>query len=587
LMDELMPAGGAMMQVDAGEDAILPYLAAHAGAVEIGAVNGPGKVVLSGREPAVAALAAALRTDGLATRLLKVSHAFHSPDAEPVLAALAAAEARLNAAPAAIPLISNLTGAPLPGGLPGPGYWAQHARRAVRFADGVAALSGLADTFIEIGPDGTLCALGAGSVGREGRWWLPSAGPRFGDALQLARTLGQLFVRGARLDPVAIHGTVTPPAGLPTYPFQRRRWPYPERPADPLHSGSLLGRREAAATGAVFLTPVAGTHQPFLRDHRIANRVVVPASFHLCLALAAARKTGPGDAVAVRDALFPAALVLDADAAAMLRVRLTAAGDFAVTLADDDTALKATATIAPAEEMAEGDGFAEMERLRGGVAGEPAATALYSPLDAIGIGLGAGYRWAEDVWRGTGEAVIRLRPPTAAEAAWSRPLHPALLDTLFQAIGVAWPAGRYPAGRVCVPAAVGCLRVLAGAGTPLWCHVRLDPSDDRLADLRAWDGDGRLAVAVDGLRIAWIDPAQFTAGAAGWQDWVHELDWVAVPAPTPDPARIAAEWIILGDAGPAEILARQLGTLGAGRVTVADTTVLPAGAARIVHLVPA
>ena len=42
-----------------------------------------------------------------------------------------------------------------------PEYWVRHARETVRFAEGVAALERAGvNRFVEVGPDGVLCALG-------------------------------------------------------------------------------------------------------------------------------------------------------------------------------------------------------------------------------------------------------------------------------------------------------------------------------------------------------------------------------------------------------------------------------------------
>ncbi|MET8055019.1 type I polyketide synthase, partial [Streptosporangium sp. NPDC005286] len=74
-----LPEGGAMVSVQAGEAEVEPLL--EDGAV-IAAVNGPSSVVIAGDGDAVLRTAACF---GKATRL-RVSHAFHSPLMEPMLA---------------------------------------------------------------------------------------------------------------------------------------------------------------------------------------------------------------------------------------------------------------------------------------------------------------------------------------------------------------------------------------------------------------------------------------------------------------------------------------------------------------------
>ncbi|MEU0634576.1 acyltransferase domain-containing protein, partial [Streptomyces sp. NPDC005989] len=73
---QALPAGGAMVAVQATEAEVLPLLT---DGVSIAALNGPDSVVISGDEDAVLAIASGFAK----TKRLRVSHAFHSPRMEP------------------------------------------------------------------------------------------------------------------------------------------------------------------------------------------------------------------------------------------------------------------------------------------------------------------------------------------------------------------------------------------------------------------------------------------------------------------------------------------------------------------------
>nr|WP_252981022.1 acyltransferase domain-containing protein [Streptomyces chartreusis] len=140
---QALPEGGLMLAIEATEDEVTPYLTDQ---VSIAAINSPTSLVLSGTEDAV--LAAAL-PDRRTTRL-RVSHAFHSLLMDPMLEDFRAAIADLRFGEPNIPFVSGTSPNT-------PGYWVQHVRDTVRFADNIRTLTDHGVTrFLEIGPDGTL-----------------------------------------------------------------------------------------------------------------------------------------------------------------------------------------------------------------------------------------------------------------------------------------------------------------------------------------------------------------------------------------------------------------------------------------------
>ncbi|WP_280116913.1 type I polyketide synthase [Micromonospora echinofusca] len=239
---QALPAGGAMVSLRATEAEVLPLLAGREDQVSVAAVNGPESVVVSGAEAAVAEVAAHFRELGRKTKQLTVSHAFHSPLMAPMLDEFRTVAEQVRYHPPQVPLVSTVTGRVWPVGEepPGAGYWVEQVRAAVRFADGVAALHAAgATTFLEIGPDGILTALGEGCLTGAKDVVLVAASRRDRDEPEtLVRALGVLHTRGVAVDWSAFFpGARRVP--LPTYAFQRQRyW---------LESGNLW---EAGATAA-------------------------------------------------------------------------------------------------------------------------------------------------------------------------------------------------------------------------------------------------------------------------------------------------------------------------------------------------
>ncbi|MCG5467702.1 type I polyketide synthase, partial [Micromonospora sp. LAH09] len=208
LMQEL-PAGGVMVAVRATEAEVLPLLTEG---VDIAAINGPHSVVLSGVEGEVAAVAAHFEK----SKRLRVSHAFHSSLMEPMLGAFAQVAGGLTYHPPRIPVVSNITGQVATE--QDADYWVRHVREAVRFADGITTLEteGVT-TFLEIGPDGVLAAMGADCV--TGAVLVPLQRATPDQVLTFLTGLARAFVRGVPVD-----WTQCYPGGrlidLPTYAFR-------------------------------------------------------------------------------------------------------------------------------------------------------------------------------------------------------------------------------------------------------------------------------------------------------------------------------------------------------------------------------
>ncbi|WP_425264859.1 type I polyketide synthase [Streptomyces yokosukanensis] len=215
---QALPEGGAMVAVQATEDEVLPLLD---GRVGLAAVNGPSSVVLSGEQDAVLAAA-----EGFAkTKRLAVSHAFHSPLMDGMLAEFRSVAEKLTFREPRIPLVSALTGRPAEGeDLCDPGYWVRHVRETVRFADAVAALtSSGVGRFVELGPDAVLTGLARECATADDAVFVALGKRHGGEPAALVLGLARLHTDGLAPDWAALFpGTAR--AELPTYAFRHERY---------------------------------------------------------------------------------------------------------------------------------------------------------------------------------------------------------------------------------------------------------------------------------------------------------------------------------------------------------------------------
>ncbi|MGW7426629.1 SDR family NAD(P)-dependent oxidoreductase [Streptomyces sp. NPDC054813] len=225
LMQDI-PPGGAMILVEASEAELLPDVEATGRLVSIAALNSPTATVLSGDADATLGIAARWSARGRRTRRIQVTIASHSPHVDGILDGMRAAAARIDWRTPTLPVISSLTGAELDvTGLDWPEFWARHTRGTVRFADAVAtACADGARTFLELGPDGTLCAMGPGSAPEETAFVSALAGGERPDLRSLLTAVARVHTRGVPVDWARFYdGSGARRIPLPTYPFQRRR----------------------------------------------------------------------------------------------------------------------------------------------------------------------------------------------------------------------------------------------------------------------------------------------------------------------------------------------------------------------------
>ena len=225
---QALPEGGAMAAIEAGEAELLATLDEASG-VSVAAVNGPSSVVVSGDETAVDAAVERWRELGRRVRRLRVSHAFHSARMDPMLDELGAVAIELEHATPAVTWVGALTGEVITE--PDTGYWVQQARHAVRFADAVTTLSGQGlSVFIEIGPDGTLSAMGPAALdgidgidGVEGGTepvFIPLQRPDTPASSAVLAALSRAHVQGVDVDWAAVLPTGQR-VELPTYAFEQ------------------------------------------------------------------------------------------------------------------------------------------------------------------------------------------------------------------------------------------------------------------------------------------------------------------------------------------------------------------------------
>ncbi|TDV47974.1 type I polyketide synthase [Actinophytocola oryzae] len=521
-----LPSGGAMVAAQAGEDEVAPVLVP--GRVVVASVNGARSVVLSGVEHDVLAAAAHLARRGHRTKRLRVTHAFHSPLMEPMLAPFREVVAGLAPTAPRLPLVSTLTGAPVDAAtVTDPEYWVRQVREPVRFADALRAAH--ATAVVEVGPDGSLSSV----VDDDTLVVVPALRSGRGEDPALAEAVSRLHAHGVTVDWAAFFaGTGAHRVDLPTTAFRGQRYWTAAPAADVAAAGMdtpdhpLLGAAVDLPDdgGAVLTGRLSTATHPWLADHVIDGAVLVPGTVLVDLALRAGDQVGAPSLV---ELTIETPLVLTGHDTVPLRVAVAA---------DDDGTRAVTV-----HSRQSGDWVCHARGLVTTTGEPPAAPGEWPPRDAEpvpldgfypalgadGFGYGPAFLGLRAAWRRAGEVFAEVELPGDADRFG---LHPALLDAALHATALLSDPPRL-AG---LPFAFTGVRLhAAGAGA---LRVRVRDLGGGTVALSATDPAGTPVVTVDSLalrpaRAPGPDPAA-----------LFRLEWTEVAA---RPAPVDA--VLVGD----------------------------------------
>ncbi|EFL20806.1 modular polyketide synthase [Streptomyces himastatinicus ATCC 53653] len=545
---QALPGGGVMVAVEATEDEVRSLLSER---VSVAAVNGPSSVVLSGEESAVAEVVARLK--GRRTSGLAVSHAFHSPLMDPMLAEFRKVVGDLTFHEPTMPVVSNLTGALATAGeLCSPEYWVRHVRETVRFADGVRTLSESGvKTFLELGPDGVLSAMIQGSA-PDGTTVVPALRKDRSEEAAMATALARLHVTGAPVDwRVFYAGTGARRTDLPTYAFQRERfWPTASlRSADA--AGLGLAPTEHPMLGAVMA--VAGSAElvltgtlslalhPWLAEYTVDGAVILPGTAFLEAAIRA------GDQVEcerVAELTLAEPLVVPERGAVRIQARVGEPDDagrrelwFHARPTDDPDAAwtpHAHGWLVPGER---GAGFDAAQWPPAGATGI-GLDDLYERFADAGLVYGPAFQGLRGVWRRGKDLYAEVALPDEVRDADGFGLHPALLDSVLHA---AVFTGAEEDGERLLPAEWRGVSLHAASARVL--RARLTREADGLV-LAAADAQGAPVLSADSVVLR--PPAARPDAPAGpdHRKSLFHLEWVE--RPEPGTAADDSAWFVLG-----------------------------------------
>ncbi|MFF2046142.1 type I polyketide synthase [Kitasatospora sp. NPDC058170] len=551
---QALPTGGAMIAVQATETDVLPLLAGHEDKASIAALNGPNATVISGDDETVTAIAAELAERGHKTQRLRVSHAFHSPLMDPMLADFREIAQQIGYNEPTIPVVSNVTGTLAEAGqLTDPEYWVQHVRDAVRFTDGITAAHAHGITaFVEVGPDAVLTAMTRQTLTEDTNLTAVALTRRTRPETQTTtEALAGLWTRGAKVDWTALLPEHAAPVDLPTYAFDRQRYWLAsiEGSADVGTAGLstvehplLAAVTQLATTDQLVLSGrlSLGTHA-WLADHQVHGNVILPGTAFIELALQAAHRAG---CTTIEELTLQAPLLLPPGEGVQLQVVVGAPDDTGhrpVTVhsrsedGDQPWTLHAEGLLSPVSPADPGHLVPWPPR-----DAEPVSVdGMYDHLADLGLDYGPTFQGVTAAWRHGADVYAEVELPEQARTEAGRfGLHPALLDATLHTISLGDFVQGVEPGRPSLPFAwqgvslqatgASVVRVRVGSEGPGTDGVRLDVAD----------AAGAPVLSVGSLRLRPVSVEQL-ASAGRVSDVLFGVDWSSTAVADSAPGGLA------------------------------------------------
>jgi acyl transferase domain-containing protein/NAD(P)-dependent dehydrogenase (short-subunit alcohol dehydrogenase family)/acyl carrier protein len=541
LMQSVSTRGG-MAAVPAPVSDVAPLLADHPG-LAIAAINSPGQCVISGAEDSLNAVVDLLTERGLEVKRLAVSHAFHSPLMAEVFTEFREAIKDIQFHEPTLTLISNLTGQlAKPAEISTPDYWVRHIGEPVNFEAGMRAVERRGQhTFVEIGPSTALMGLAKKCVATADHRWANSLHRTDEDGVSIRRALVALYTAGVAVRWAEVHsGRARRKVTLPSYGFDRKRYWLPisgtpvagKSTHHPLLGTEISTPEQLAAGVREFRAQISPQHPAYLADHVLMGQVVFPGAGYLEMLLALQDAVWGETGRPLTDVRISEPLLLDAERATDIRIRLTHHADDTGTVRILSRAegtgevverSHVTATVAAAPTDGPLDKVSHDLRARAAAAADPEDVRrtddLYRDFAAVGLDYGPEFQRMRSITRYAADFAVgdlQGRHTTGMEH-----LPPTILDGALHTLAVL-----VDDGHNYLPVRFGELRLFKKPKSEnLRVLLRLGEAEDKAevdlsADLLVLEGE-RPVVELRGLGLKRVADT-----AAGRRGFLHQPTWV-------------------------------------------------------------
>jgi acyl transferase domain-containing protein/NADPH:quinone reductase-like Zn-dependent oxidoreductase/SAM-dependent methyltransferase/short-subunit dehydrogenase/acyl carrier protein len=540
-MDNCARNEGTMLAIGLDEDAARALIARHDRTLTIAAFNGPRSLTIAGSRLSLEAIAAELELDGVFVRFVQVDHPFHHPLMQPASEALEEALRDLTPKAETVPFFSTVTGRQCAGGACDAAHWGRGVRQPVQFTLAVNALMDAGvDVWLEIGAQPALVhSIQECLAERASKAPVLSSARREREHESVLETAMDLHRSGVTLN----FAKMTPSRrllSLPTYAWDKSRWwnESSEWREGRLGSGGrgLLDVRLPRAT-PTWIARLDSRQMSFLKDHKVENLVIFPASAFVEMVLEAGVQLFNGRPFVVEDFQIRKPLILP-EPASGLQLELSYDPEertFSIQSKFDQGAAWSMHVVGSMRGERTDAGFASSIWKRKSATGvRPVEVEdFYRHMSDMGLRYGDEFRPIRELSAGNGESAGRVSLSDAImNRAREYPLHPVLFDGALQifSAGAATVEDRKP--RLRLPVRFAKILFLRSPGDSSLVRTAVQQCNDECVEgrLEMYDGAGKPCVLIDGFRAVSVSGARRSDVLGGSRNVLYHLAWERKPA---------------------------------------------------------
>ena len=544
---EKLPSSGGMLAIFSSQAEIAELMAVYQSEVNIAAINHHQNTVIAGNSKTLSVIEDKLAQLDIASTLLEVSHAFHSPLMKPMLGDFRQVAETVTYHLPQIPLVSNVTAQLAGEVITSPEYWIEHIIQPVQFADSFEfLLNKEIDIFLEIGAKPILASIGATiSANKEqSPLLLPSLSNKQPDGQVILNTLVQLYHQGIKIDWHNFnHGKYCPEVKLPSYPFQRQRYWWDkakfwtaETEVNTPQLHPLLGNPlTLAGTSEIRWTSKVNLDSPaYLADHRVLSEAVFPATAYIEMALAAGKYLNK-DSVQLQDFVIHQPLILN-DESTQLQTVLSPLDNSAYQVqifsSQDNNVfiLHSEVTVYSQAETRQEE--LDLDSIKSRSSDLDLAD-YYQSLSQQGLNYGASFQGIQQIWQGEIEALGYIQLADYLPQTTDYQIHPALLDSCLQLIGTITNAD----SGVYLPVGIESLDLMRSGLDRVWAYVTVKEKNAQTlqADLILTNDSGEVVAKINNLSLQYLNRRSLekifnfnsieTNEANDIDSWLYKLNW--------------------------------------------------------------